>query len=90
MPGLRERVGVLDEEQVHHQADDFARREVLAGRLVRLLGEPPDQLLEDEPITWFGHRVGVQIDVGERRRPPGRAGSTRRAWRSARRTRTAR
>ena len=44
---LGERVVVLDEQQVDHQADDLAGGEVLAGGLVRVLGELADQLLED-------------------------------------------
>ena len=62
---LGQRVVVLDEQQVHHQADDLARREVLAGRLVRELGEPADQLLEDQPHLGVADRVGMQVDVRE-------------------------
>jgi hypothetical protein len=35
--GLAEEAVVLDEEEVHHQPNDLARREVLAGGLVREL-----------------------------------------------------
>jgi hypothetical protein len=44
--GLGQRVVVLDEQQVDHQADDLARGEVLPGGLVGELGELADQLLE--------------------------------------------
>ncbi len=40
--GLAEQVVVLDEEEVHHQLDHLARREVLAGGLVGELGEAAD------------------------------------------------
>ena len=46
--GLGQHVVVLDEQQVDHQADDLARREVLTGRLVGEFGELADQLLEDQ------------------------------------------
>ena len=44
---LHEQVAVGGEQQVDHQADDFAGREVVAGRLVRGFVESPDQFLED-------------------------------------------
>ena len=58
-------VVVLDEQQVHHQPDDLAGREVLARRLVGEFREPPDQLLEDVAHLQVGDGVGVQVDVGE-------------------------
>jgi hypothetical protein len=48
---LRERVVVFDEDQIHHQADDLPRGEVLSRGFVRELGELADQLLEDVPPT---------------------------------------
>ena len=63
--GLRQHLVILDEEQVHHQPDDLARREVLAGRLVGQLGEPADQLLEDEAHLLVADLVRVQVDAGE-------------------------
>ena len=63
--GLGQHVVVLDEEQIDHQPDDLARREVLAGRLVRELGELADQLLEDEPHLGVADGLGMQVDVGE-------------------------
>ena len=65
MPGLVERVAVRLEEQVDHEADDLARREVVAGRLVGRLAELPDQLLEDVAHLDVADRVGVQVDLGE-------------------------
>ncbi len=63
--GLGERLAVGLEEEVDHQADDLARREVVAGRLVGGLAELPDQLLEDVAHLDVAHRVGVQVDLGE-------------------------
>ena len=40
-------VGDGDVEQLHHQADDFARREVLPSLLAALFREAPQQLLVD-------------------------------------------
>jgi hypothetical protein len=62
---LRKGVVVLDEEQVHHQPDDFAWGEVLAGGLVGKLGEFPDQLLEDGAHGGVVDGFGVQVDGGE-------------------------
>ena len=63
--GLGQRLAVGLEEQVHHQADDLARREVVAGRLVGGLGELAHQLLEDVAHLDVAHHVGVQVDLGE-------------------------
>ena len=63
--GLGQGLVVLDEEQVDHQPDDFARREVLSGGLVRELGELADQLLEDRAHLRVADDLGVQVDVGE-------------------------
>src|SRR5450759_77782 len=41
--GLGEHLAVWVEEQVDHESDGVARREVLAGRLVGGLGETPDE-----------------------------------------------
>ena len=62
---LAEHIVVFDENQIDHQPDNFARREMLAGRLVALLGKPPDQFLEDVAHFVVVHHVGVQIDVEE-------------------------
>ena len=63
--GLGQNLVVLDEDQVDHEADDLARREVLAGRLVREFGELADQLLEDEAHLGIVDDVGVKVDAGE-------------------------
>jgi hypothetical protein len=50
--------GILCQQQVDHQVDDVARREVLAGVLVQRLVELADQFLEDVPIS-VGDRPGA-------------------------------
>ena len=40
---------------------------MLAGRLVRLLSEPADQLLEHRAHHVVRHRLGVEVDLGEPR-----------------------
>jgi hypothetical protein len=62
---LRQPGVVLDEEEVDHQPDHFARREVLAGRLVRQLCEPPDQVFEHPAHVGVADDVRVQVDVRE-------------------------
>ena len=62
---LGQNLVVLDEDEVDHQADDLARREVLAGRLVGEFGELADQLLEDEAHLGVVDDVGVEVDGGE-------------------------
>ena len=56
---------ILHEQEVDHQTDDLARRKMLPGRLVRLLREAPDQLLEDRTHDMVGHHLGVQVYLGE-------------------------
>ena len=51
-----DRVLVRRDQQVDHQLDDLARGEVLAGGLVGVLVELPDQVLED-----VAHVVGGQL-----------------------------
>jgi hypothetical protein len=63
--GLGQRLVVLDEEQIDHEPDDLARREVLAGGLVGQLGELADQFLEDRAHLRVADHLGVQVDVGE-------------------------
>jgi len=55
----------VDEQDVHHEPDDLARREVVARSLVGQLVEAPDEVLEDEPHLLVRHRVRVQIHVAE-------------------------
>jgi len=40
----------VDEQDVHHEPDDLARREVVAGGLVGQLVEAPNEVLENEPL----------------------------------------
>ncbi len=63
--GLGQNLVVLDEDEVDHQADDFARGEMLSGRLVGEFRELADQLLEDEAHLGVVDDVGVKIDGGE-------------------------
>ena len=67
MPLVRRISAVGREQQVDHQPDDFARSEVVAGRLVRGFVESPDQVLEDQPHLMVRHGVRVQVDLGELR-----------------------
>ena len=50
---------VLDEQQVHHQADHFAGREVVASRLVGQFVEAANQVLEDEPHLLVAYLIRV-------------------------------
>ena len=56
---------VLDEEEIDHEPDDLARREVLAGGLVRELGELADELLVEVAHLDVADRVGMKIDLGD-------------------------
>jgi hypothetical protein len=56
---------VVREQDVHHQADDLAWGEVLAGRLIRQFGELADELLVDVAHLEVRDPVGVQVDVAE-------------------------
>ena len=53
------------EQQIDHQPDHFARREVVAGRLVRCFVEAPDHVFKDQAHVVIGYGVGMQVDVGE-------------------------
>jgi hypothetical protein len=53
------------EQQVDHQLDDLAGREVLPGLFVRLLRADPDEFLEDIPHLDVAHAVRGQVDRGE-------------------------
>ncbi len=63
--GFGQRLVVLDEEQVDHQPDGIARREVLSGGLVGKFGELADQFLEHGAHLGVADDLGVQVDVGE-------------------------
>ena len=65
--GGREKVVVIDEENVHHEPNDLARREVIARGLIGKFIEAADQVLEDEPHLLVGDAVWVQVDIGELR-----------------------
>ena len=56
---------VAGQQEVHHQVDDIAGREVLARVLVQRFVELPDQLLEDRPHRGVVDLVGVQVHVLE-------------------------
>ena len=68
-----EDVAVLDEQQVHHEADDFTRGEVIAGRFVGGFVEAPDQVFEDQTHGDVVDLAWVQVDLGEL--APGAAGA---------------
>ena len=57
--------GLARDEQVHHQADDLARRVVLTGGLVAHLGELPQQLLEDVAHRLVAHHGWAEVEIGE-------------------------
>src|SRR5258708_16810041 len=61
----RQRLVVLGEKEVHHEADDLSGSEVFTGRLVRQLREPSDQLLVEVAHLEVGHSRGVKVDLGE-------------------------
>ena len=63
--GLGQHLVILDEDQIDHEADDLARREMLAGRLVGDFREFADQLLEHEAHLAVVHDLGMKVDAGE-------------------------
>ncbi len=63
--GRGKQLVVVDEQDAHHQADDLARREVVASGLVGQFVEAADEVLEDEPHLLVRHRVRVQVYVAE-------------------------
>ena len=65
VPGLARIVVVIDEKQVHHEADDFARREVVARGFVGQFVEASDEILEEQPHVLVRHLRRMQIDVAE-------------------------
>ena len=56
---------VVDEQDVHHQPDDFARREVIAGGLIGQFIEAADKVFKDQPHLLVWHLVRVQVHVAE-------------------------
>ena len=63
--GGGEGVAVFCKDEVDHEADDFARGEVVAGCLVGLLGELADELFKDGAHGFVRDDVGVEIDLRE-------------------------
>ena len=64
-PRLGQSVVVLDEQQVHHQFDDFSRGEVLSRGLVGEFREPADELFVEVAHLQVRHGVGVKVNLGE-------------------------
>ena len=62
---LGQHIVVFDEQQVDHQADDFARGEVFPGGLVGDFGELADQLFEYQSHLTVADDFGVQVDLCE-------------------------
>jgi hypothetical protein len=60
-----ERFLVVGQQQVHHQPDNLARGEVLAGVFVQRLVEFADQFFEDVAHLQVGDLIGVQVDLAE-------------------------
>ena len=56
---------VLDEDQIDHQLDHFARGEVFPGGFVRDFRELADQFLENQSHLGVGNGLGMKIDVDE-------------------------
>ncbi|GMA92003.1 hypothetical protein GCM10025869_25320 [Homoserinibacter gongjuensis] len=63
--GIEDAAVVALEQQVDHQPDRVARREVLTRGLVRRLRELADERLEEVAHLGIRDAVGVEIDVGE-------------------------
>jgi hypothetical protein len=63
--GRGEQLVVVDEEDAHHEADDLARREVVAGGLVGEFVEAADEVLEDEPHLLVRHEFGCRSTSAE-------------------------
>src|SRR5690554_4784863 len=62
---LGKHIVILNEEEMHHEADHLARREVLTGRLIGKLGEAPDQFLKDKPHLMAIHLTRAEVDARE-------------------------
>ena len=63
--GFGESLIILDEEEVHHEADDFTRGEVFPGSLVGKFGKLADQLLEHSTHLSIADDLRVKVDVLE-------------------------
>ena len=53
------------EQEIDHELDDLARREVFPGLLVRLLRADPDEFLEDVAHLDVVHAGGRKVDGGK-------------------------
>ena len=62
---LGKRIIIFDEDEIHHQLDDFTRGEVLTGGFVGKFGELADQFLKHQTHFGVADLVGVQVDGGE-------------------------
>ena len=65
--GRGEKLIIVDEQDVHHQADDLTRREMITSGFIRQFIETTDEVLEDQPHLLIRHRVGRQIHITELR-----------------------
>ncbi len=62
---LGQQAVVLDEEEVDHEPDDLAGREMLTRSLVGELRESADQLLVQVAHLQVADRLGMQVDLAE-------------------------
>ena len=63
--GFGQHVVILDEEQIDHEPDDFARSEMFSGGFVRDFGELADQLLEDQAHLAVADLPGWRSILGK-------------------------
>jgi len=56
-------VGIKHEDQIHHEADDLTRGEVLPGVLVQCFVELPQQVLKDIARLVVGHGGGAEVHL---------------------------
>ncbi len=63
--GSSESVVILDEQEIDHQPDHFARGKMFSGGLIGQLGELADQLLEDRSHLRIADGFGVEVNLGE-------------------------
>jgi hypothetical protein len=57
--------GILGKDEVDHEPDHLARREVLAGRLIGQFGKLANQFLEDRAHVGIADPVRVKVDLAE-------------------------
>ena len=63
--GRGEKFVVVDEQQIDHEADDFARREVIPGGFIGKFVETADEIFKHQSHFDVVHAVGMQIDVAK-------------------------